>query len=267
VSSQVPRPTDAAGTEHLERMLTGEEYVKQITSSESDRLARAAFRNLVLRIAPPGAALFDFGAGTGLDARFFAEHGFTIEAYDVDPRMREFFAGYCRDLMDAGRVTLDCRGYREFLTREPPTTGRRADLIVSNFAPLNLVDDPHELFAKFHALTAPGGKVLASVLNPCFVGDMRLRWWRRSALRLWRTGYFFMPGPQAPHYRRRLTNFSALSAPYFRVARIFRGLPSVPWQKQEQQLPQGVDFRRGRHLAWLHTITSRYVFLLFERGD
>jgi SAM-dependent methyltransferase len=267
MTNQAAQTTDSAGTEHLKHMLTGEEYVRQITSSESDRRARAAFRDLVLTIAPPGAALFDFGAGTGLDARFFAEHGFAIEAYDVDPRMREFFAGYCRDLMDAGRVTLDCRGYREFLTREPPITGRRADLIVSNFAPLNLIDDPHELFAKFHALTAPNGKVLASVLNPCFIGDMRLRWWWRSAPLLWRTGYFFMPGPQAPHYRRRLANFSALSSPYFRLARIFRGLPSVRWQQREQQPPQGVDFTRGGRHAWLRTITSRYRFLLFERCD
>ena len=266
MSNQARLP-DTTGTEHLKHMLTGEEYVKQITSSESDRGARSGFRDLVLRIAPPGAALFDFGAGTGLDARFFAEHGFTIEAYDVDPRMREFFAGYCRDFMDSGRVTLDCRGYREFLTREPPASGRRADLVISNFAPLNLVDDPHELFAKFHALTTPNGKVLASVLNPCFAGDMRLRWWWRSAPQLWRTGCFFMPGPQAPHYRRRPANLNALSSPYFRLVRIFRGPPSVLWQQRKQQLPQGVDFRRGGSYGWLHAIRSRYLFLLFEKCD
>jgi len=45
---------------------------------------------------------------------------------------------------------------------------RGVDLITSNFAPLNLIEDLPELFEKFHALTGPGGRVLASVLSPVF---------------------------------------------------------------------------------------------------
>src|SRR5229473_2054589 len=137
------------------KTLAGAEYVRQITSLESDRRARSAFQKLVLRIAPPGAALFDFGAGPGIDARFFAERGFTVEAYDVDPKMREFFAAYCGDFIESGRVTLGCGNYLEFLSRKSAVAGHRADLIISNFAPLNLVDNLHELFAKFHELAGP----------------------------------------------------------------------------------------------------------------
>src|SRR5271155_5472658 len=102
---------------YLQCTPAGAEYVRQISTQESDRRTRSAFRDLVLRIVPPRAKLFDFGAGPGIDARFFAEHGFTIDAYDVDPRMREYFADHCRDLIDSGRVTLDDSGYRQFLTR------------------------------------------------------------------------------------------------------------------------------------------------------
>jgi SAM-dependent methyltransferase len=256
----VPQET-VAGTEYLMRTPAGAEYVKQITSLESDRRARSAFQNLVLRIAPPGAALFDFGAGPGIDARFFAERGFAVEAYDVDPRMCEFFAEHCRDLIASGRISLDRRGYREFLAREFPDSGRRADLVVSNFAPLNLVDDLHELFAKFHSLTGPNGKLLASVLNPYFIGDMKFRWWWRNALRLWRDGHFFMPGPQAPHFRRRPANFGALSSPYFRLTRVFGGL--TPYRRQHSN---AVDASRGGRNAWIHA-ASRFMFLLFERRD
>ena len=227
------------------KTLAGAEYFRQITSLEADRRARSAFQDLVLRIAPPGAALFDFGAGPGIDARFFAERGFAVRAYDVDPKMREFFTAYCRDLIDSGCVTLDGGDYREFLTRKTAVAARRTDLVISNFAPLNLVDDLHELFAKFHELTGPNGKVLASVLSPYFVGDIRYRWWWRNAPRLWRDGHFFMPGPQAPHMRRRLADFSALSSPYFKLARVFRG---------------------GRY-AWLPAATSRFMFLLFEKRE
>jgi SAM-dependent methyltransferase len=228
---------------YLQRTPAGAEYVSQITAQESDRRTRSEFRDLVLNIAPPGARLFDFGAGPGIDARFFAERGFTIDAYDVDPRMREFFADHCRDLIDSGRVTLDGSTYREFLTRTTSEVGRRADLIISNFAPLNLVDDLRELFGKFHELTGPKGKIFASVLSPCFIGDIRSRLWWHGASRLWRDGELFLPGPQAPYYRRLLRNFRTVSSPHFTLTRVFPG---------------------GR-FAWLRIARCRYLFLLFEK--
>jgi hypothetical protein len=90
----------------MSEIVTGEAYVEAITSRESDRRARAAFQDLVLRIARPGAALFDFGAGPGLDARLYAERGFTVTAYDIDPKMREFFSVYCREFIETGKILL-----------------------------------------------------------------------------------------------------------------------------------------------------------------
>jgi SAM-dependent methyltransferase len=235
-----------AGAGYVERTLSGLEYFTHITSVESDRRARAAFHDLVLRIVPPGAALFDFGAGAGIDARFFAERGFTVVAYDIDPKMCDFFSEYCRDLLETGRIALHTSGYREFVALGPPVSGRRFDFVISNFAPLNLIDDLHELFARFAALTSPDGRVLASVLNPYYIGDMKFRWWWRCAPRLWRRGHYFLPGPQAPHHRRRLANFAAVSAPHFRLVRAF----------------PGVSDTLGMRLQYL---TCRYLFLLFEK--
>jgi SAM-dependent methyltransferase len=236
---------------YLQCTPTGAEYVRQINAQESDRRTRTAFRDLVLGIAPPGATLFDFGAGPGIDARFFAELGFTIGAYDVDPRMREFFTDHCRDLIDAGRITLDGGAYREFLTRTTPNSGRRTDLIISNFAPLNLVDDLRELFEKFHTFIAPTGRVLAGVLSPYFIGDMRSRSWWRGAPRLWREGELFLPGPQAPYYRRLLRNFRTVSAPHFQLSRVFNS--------------NGIDLGSERRFGWPRIARCRYLFLLFEK--
>lgn len=244
---------------YLQHTPAGAEYVSQITAQESDRRTRSAFRDLVLSIAPPGAMLFDFGAGPGIDARFFAERGFTIDAYDVDPRMLEFFADHCRDLIDLGSVTIDGSAYREFLTRTIPEGGRRADLVISNFAPLNLVDDLRELFGRFHALTGPNGKILASVLSPCFIGDMRSRLWWRGAPRLWRDGELFLSGPQAPYYRRLLRNFRTVSAPHFTLSRVFPGVPSSAGGHSNS-----IDLQCGR-FEWLHIAKCRYLFLLFEK--
>ena len=147
------------------RLVTGAQYVAQLTARESDRRARAAFRGLVLRIAQPGATLFDFGCGPGMDARFYAERGFQVQAYDVDPEQCNYFASECHDLIETRRVTLERGSYEAFLERD--RSGGAVDLVTANFAPLNLIEDLHELFAAFHELTAPGGSVSSTcVFSP-----------------------------------------------------------------------------------------------------
>ncbi|GAC1672304.1 MAG: hypothetical protein NVS9B2_19970 [Steroidobacteraceae bacterium] len=240
----------AGDTAH--RIAAGATYVEQITASASDRRARAAFQSLLLSIARPGDALFDFGCGTGMDARFYAERGFRVAAYDVDAEMCGFFAAHCRDLIEAGRVTLERGDYRDFLARNGAAGLNCVDVVTSNFAPLNLIDDVQELFAKFHAITAPDGLVLASVLSPCFVGDLKYGWWWRNSLRLWRCGNFSVPGAQAPIVRRSLADFAARSAPYFTLTRVF-------------QDAAGDGLRADSLAARLRVSTCRFMFLLFEK--
>lgn len=245
-------------------IVTGAKYVEQVTALAADRRARSAFLSLVLRLASPGATVFDFGAGPGLDARFYAEHGFRVAAYDVDPGMCEFFADHCRDLIRAGRVTLSCSSYRDFLARDACRVEGDVELVTANFAPLNLIDDLRPLFAKFHALTSPDGKVLASVLSPYFLGDLKYGWWWRNLPRLWRDGHYSVQGAQAAIVRRRPMDYAAQSAPYFTLQRVFRGLPPSKMQRDVT----GIDVTEGAQpLAALRLSTCQYMFLLFERAD
>jgi len=242
------------------QIITGAEYVRQITALESDRRARAAFLDLALKIAPSGAALFDFGAGPGIDARFYAAHGRRVAAYDVDAKMCEFFAEYCRDLIDAGSVRLETGTYADFLARHRAHARHAIDLVTANFAPFNLVGNLNELFATLHALTGPSGKVLASVLNPYFVGDLRYSWWWRNVPRLWWKGHFSVPGAQAAIIRRRLADFASEGAPYFSLERVFRGLPA-----SRTQQAKGVDVMAGPRRPRMHLTTCRFLFLLFQK--
>lgn len=233
-----------------ERLIAGADYVRALSARQSDRRYRQEFQNLALTLVPAGGRVFDFGSGPGLDARCYAEHGRKVGAYDVDPLMCEHFARYCSDLIESGNITLHTGAYPEFLARaaldEPAAT-----LITSNFAPLNLIDDLPELFAKFHQLTGDTGAVLASVLSPYFVGDLRYRWWWRNAARLAREGRYAVRGAQALIWRRRLTDFAAQCAPHFVLERVYpgdgRGLKfpgALPWQLS----------------------TCRFMFLLFRRS-
>jgi SAM-dependent methyltransferase len=245
-----------------QRIVVGADYERAMMARASDRRARSAFQDLVLRLAQPGAVLFDFGAGTGIDARFYAELGLTVGAYDVDAHMCEYFGNRCRPLIEAGRITLDAGSYREFLASGTVNGGRRADLVTSNFAPLNLIADLSGLFAKFHALTVPDGRVLASVLNPYFVGDLQYGWWWRNGLRLWRAGHYSVAGAQAHIIRRRLADFARQGAPYFALTRVFPGLP-----RYRARPSNGVNVSGGGRCAWLRLATCRFMFLLFERRD
>jgi SAM-dependent methyltransferase len=174
--------------------------------------------------------------------------------------MREHFREYCREFIASGQVTLDDRSYSQFVSTS--SAGESIDLVISNFAPLSLVDDLPALFAKFHSIIAPGGKVLASVLNPYFAGDIRYLWfWRQVVPALWRDGQFCSPGPQGPVYRRRLAYMRARSAPHFMLTRVLPCLP-IP------RLPTILSAAPRRHtMPWLRMLRCRFLFLLFERTE
>ena len=239
---------------------TGKDYVEAITALPSDRRARAAFQNLVLKTASPGAVVFDFGAGPGLDARFYAEHGLTIEAYDVDPAMCGHFSVHCREFIQAGKIKVHGGAYRDFMARTTVRGDRGVDIVTSNFAPLNLIDDLRDLFAKFAALTGPDGIVLASVLSPYFIGDLKYGWWWRNAGSLWRKGRYSLPGDHGPIVRRRLADFAAQSSPHFTLERVFRGLPA-----RGRRGADGIDMTRNGRFAWLHVTLCRYMILRFRK--
>ena len=200
---------------------TGAEYVTAIMEHASDRRARAAFRKLVLGLAPPGGALLDFGAGAGLDAHYFAERGFRVRAYDNDPRMCEFLARHCHQLIESGRIDMEAGSYEEFLARGR-AEGQPVDLVTANFAPLNLVADLPALFARFHTLTVPGGLVVASVLDPYYIGDAKYGWWWRNLPRLWQFGCYAVPGAGGEIVRRSPADFRAQCAPWFTLERLIR---------------------------------------------
>jgi SAM-dependent methyltransferase len=232
-------------------IVAGADYVRAITAHASDRRYRREFQALALKLTRPGMTLFDFGAGPGIDARFYAEHGRNVRAYDIDPRMCEYLAGYCRDFLASGVITLEPGDYREFLVRAEPAGRTPVELVTSNFAPLNLVTHLHELFAKFAALTGPGGAVLASVLSPYFAGDLCYGWWWRNAARLVRQGRYAVPGAQALIWRRRLADYAAEAAPYFSLEEIFPGT--------------GTRVSVDARTACLRLLACRFMFLLFRK--
>lgn len=230
-----------------------------MSACEADRLSRSVFQRIAMTLATAGSAIFDFGAGPGLDARVYAERGHTVDAYDDDPNLRSDFAQHCDDLICAGRVSQRDGSYAEFLTARDM---HQANLITSNFAGLNLVQDLRELFARFHSLTQPGARVLASVLNPICLEDLRYRWWWRNIGTLFGGGQYAIEGSHGPIYRRPLSHYAKCAAPCFRLTRVFPSSPAALVRLAAN--PSRFLKTRASPLAFA---MSRYVILLFERLD
>ena len=231
------------------RPTTGAEYAVAICAEESDRRCRATFQQLVLEFSRPGDALLDFGAGPGLDAHCYAEHGRRVVTYDVDVDMSRYLETYCREFIAAGSVTPWHAAYRQFLEADEVPGGRFA-LITANFAPLNLIDDVTGLFRRFATLAAPDGLVLASVLSPYYAGDARYVWWWRNAARLCVQGRYAVPGASSNIWRRTPADFARACKPHFHLAQAWAGNRT------------GVPGRA----SWLHLARCRYMFLLFRRA-
>ena len=231
--------------------VTGEQYVERIDAVEPNRRARAAFRDLVLAHASRGASIFDFGAGPGSDALFYAQHGFNVGAYDADPEMRKSFTARCAEEIARGRVRLLDGTFERFLAT-PAEFSNGIDLVTANFAPLSMIDNLPALFARFFELTRPGGKVIASVLNPYSMHDMRYKWWWSNQPRFWRDGSYAIAGPGYRIHRRSVKTLAREAAPYFSVLQTQPGVPL-----------QGVWRLPG--LRSLTLVTGWFMFVVFAR--
>jgi SAM-dependent methyltransferase len=236
----------------MQRALAGAEYVASISRRPSDLRARAAFQSLALQLVSGGARILDFGAGPGIDARFFAQHGCRVRAYEIDPRMQSYFRELCAPELASGLIELDSRAYSEFI--EPPDRepAYAADLVTANFAPLNLVDDLEKLFRRLSALTAAQGRVLASVLSPYFIGDWGYPWWWRGLPGLLRSGRLPVAGTEATISRRTPRAIADAAARHFRLIGIWPGRPA------RLERPVGAS-----HPSLFFT---RYLFMAFEKG-
>ena len=189
------------------------DYDAQMSRIPGDVWTREAFQDFVIRELSPGEVLLDFGCGTGIDARVYAERGFRVIGYDVSPAMAQVAVNRCGAGPGAPLVEIFCCPYEEFLGR--PWSRGRPSAIVSNFAVLNLVPSLRAALARFHELLRPGGNVFLNLLNPCYVRNLVTPGLRRPMLRALLHGITEFPSAKIPTllYRERFVKETA--EPYF----------------------------------------------------
>ena len=208
-------------------MHTGEQYHKFMLSSRRDQAVRDQFQQMALNLLPDGEDVLDFGAGTGIDAKAFAANGHRTFVYEPSEAMHGYLTKYCH-------VEIACKS----IITVPSPLACKVQAVTADFAVLNHFESHALLFEEFSRVVHHGGFVLASMLNPYYLGDARYGWWRANLMNLLLHGHYAITSESDIH---RFTPGAVARAawPYFQLERL------TP---------------RGFGLA-----TQLYMFLLFRR--
>lgn len=239
--------------------ITGSAYVHAMERDPADLEYRRSFQALALNLSPSRGRLFDFGCGPGLDAKAYAEAGRTVSVFDVDSGMRDYLLQHCEAEISSGAVRLLAGTYDDFLRTRTNEDGR-IDLVVANFAPLNLVTDMPPLFERLAGLLVPRGKLLASVLNPWFRGLWRNpKWWPRLPSLLVAGQYTTHLHGVVPVIRRLPGLLARQAQRHFLLESIYAADPV------KCIAPRPVTFRSLND--WPRIFATQFLFLEFTRRE
>jgi ubiquinone/menaquinone biosynthesis C-methylase UbiE len=125
---------------------------------------RKRVREHVLKFLAPESKILELNAGTGDDAIFFAQQGYSVHATDIAEGMQNNLRLKVQQHNLNDLVTTELRSFTSLgnLEQKGPY-----DLIFSNFAGLNSSNDLDKVLQSFPALLKPGG-VATMVIMPGF---------------------------------------------------------------------------------------------------
>ena len=125
---------------------------------------RKRVRDHVLQFLKPNSSILELNAGTGDDAIFFAQHGYTVHATDVSEAMQARLKEKVKLNGLQMKISDELCSFTELekLSNKGPY-----DLIFSNFAGLNCTNDIATVLRSFDTLLKPGG-IATLVILPKF---------------------------------------------------------------------------------------------------
>ena len=197
-------------------MHRGKAYHDFMLASPRDLKVRARFQRLVYQFTPYRGTILDFGAGTGIDAKAYAEREFSVLVYEPCEENRVYLTAHCRAELETGRIA-----------DTDLTANGAVNVIAADFAVLNLMADHRALFAMFDRLLASNGCVVANLLNPFFLGDARYGWWRANLRALLRNGGYVVEGDDGPVYRFTPAAIARAAEPAFCRATMWPHMPGL----------------------------------------
>ena len=125
-----------------------------------NRMRRKVYEHAVRHI-PAGGRILDLACGTGTDAIWFAQHGFTVHGVDISGGMLERAAEKAAELGLRDKLSFEQRSYTEL-----SGLSDRFDCTFSNFGGLNCVPDLGLVAQSVRPLLRPEASVIWAVMPP-----------------------------------------------------------------------------------------------------
>ena len=123
---------------------------------------RQQVRNHALEFLKLGDKILELNSGTGIDAEFFAEKGFTIHCTDLTSGMINQMQNKFSQKKLSDKITVQQCSFTEL----NKIGDKKFDFIFSNFGGLNCIPDLNEVTKFFPSLLNNKGKVCLVIMPP-----------------------------------------------------------------------------------------------------
>ena len=122
---------------------------------------RERVRNHILQFIKPGNHILELNSGTGEDAIWFAQNGYTVHATDISEGMLEVLEQKVKSQNLKDKISTELCSFTELdkLSSKGPY-----DLIFSNFAGMNCTDELSKVLQSFSPLLKSGAVVTLVIL-------------------------------------------------------------------------------------------------------
>jgi len=116
----------------------------------------------VLKYLRPNDKILELNSGTGIDAEFFAEKGFSVHCTDLSDGMVEQMRNKFSSEIFSDKITIQQCSYTEL----DKIGEKKFDFIFSNFGGLNCIPDLRESTKFYPTLLNKNGRVCLVILPP-----------------------------------------------------------------------------------------------------
>lgn len=125
------------------------------------RMRRRVYQFVTARL-PKGARILDLACGTGTDAVWFAQHGYSVHGVDISGEMLSRAEKKAKELGLQDRLTFEQCSYTDLRN----TKAAPFDLTFSNFGGLNCVSDPALVVESVRPLMNQNARVIWAIMPP-----------------------------------------------------------------------------------------------------
>lgn len=139
-----------------------DKYDEFIENNPNLRRMRQKVYAHVTALLPPGSRILDLACGTGTDAFWFAQHGYTVHGIDISAGMLERAREKSRQLGLESRATFEHLSYTDLGKLEKA----QFDCVFSNFGGLNCVSALKLVADQVRPLLKSGAHVVWALMPP-----------------------------------------------------------------------------------------------------